>query len=152
MNPQAIESNGETRMRRAERIFGKRPWAGRILTGLITLFLLMDGGMKLFKPRVVVESTVQLGYAESSIVGIGMVLLACTVLYILPRTAILGALMLTGYLGGAVASQVRVGAPIFSILFPAIFACLMWAGLALRDRRLGAFVSAEITDRKRTQP
>ena len=146
MNAQAIESTGDTRMKGAEKISRKRLWAGRILTGLITLFLLMDGGMKLFKPRVVVESTVQLGYPESSIVGIGIVLLICTVLYILPRTAILGAVVLTGYLGGAVASQVRVGAPIFSILFPAIFGCLVWAGLALRDRRLRTLFSAEIAD------
>src|SRR6266516_2925899 len=82
-----------------------RLWAGRILSALPTLFLLVDGGMKLFKPPVVVQSTLELGYPESAIVGIGVVLLACTILYMIPRTATLGAILLTGYLGGAVATH-----------------------------------------------
>src|SRR5438309_945257 len=123
MNAQAITSK-------------KRVWAGRTLSGLAALFLLMDGGMKLFKPPVVVEATLQLGYPESAIVGIGIVLLACTILYLIPRTAILGAVVLTGYLGGAVASQVRVNAPWFNILFPVALGCVVWGGLWLRDRRL----------------
>ncbi len=117
-------------------ISGKRLWAGRIMSGLPALFLLVDGGMKLFKPAVVVEATKQLGYPESSIVGIGLVLLASTVAFLLPRTAILGAILLTGYLGGAVATHVRVGANSFNILFPVIFAALLWGGLWLRDCRL----------------
>ncbi len=138
MNAQAmIQSAGIS-----NRISTGRLWSGRVLTGLATLFLLVDGGMKLFKPRVVVESTVQLGYPESSIVGIGIVLLVCTILYIVPRTAILGAVMLTGYLGGAVASQVRVSGPVFSVLFPVIFGGLVWAGLALRDRRVQGLMTA----------
>ncbi|HXJ44938.1 MAG TPA: DoxX family protein, partial [Bryobacteraceae bacterium] len=84
-------------------------WTGRILSAIAVLFCLMDGGMKLFKPPFVVAATVQLGYPESSIVGIGVILLACTALYAIPRTAILGAILLTGYLGGAVASNVRAG-------------------------------------------
>ena len=80
----------------------KQLWAARILSGLPVLFLLMDGGMKLVKPAVVVEATLQLGYPESAIVGIGLALLASTLLYVIPRTAILGAVFLTGYLGGAV--------------------------------------------------
>lgn len=83
----------------------RRIWASRILTVLSALFLLMDGGMKLFKPRVVIESTARLGYPESTIVGIGVTLLVCTVLYLISRTAVLGAILLTGYLGGAVASN-----------------------------------------------
>ena len=115
-----------------------RLWTGRTLSGLAALFCLMDGGMKLFKPRVVVEATLQLGYPESAIVGIGMALLACTILYLIPRTAILGAVLLTGYLGGAVATYVRVSGPLFNILFPVLFACVVWGGLYLRDKRLRA--------------
>jgi len=111
-------------------------WTGRIMSALTTLFLLMDGVMKLFKPRVVVETTVQLGYPESSIVGIGIVLLVCTACYLVRRTAILGAVLLTGYLGGAVATQVRVGAPVFNIFFPVILGAMLWGGLWLRDRLL----------------
>ncbi len=114
----------------------KRLWTGRILSGLAAAFCLVDGGMKLFKPRVVVEATLQLGYPESAIVGIGMALLACTILYLIPRTAILGAVLLTGYLGGAVATYVRVSGPLFNIVFPVIFACVIWGGLYLRDKRL----------------
>src|SRR5690348_1550038 len=114
----------------------KRLWTGRILSGLAAAFCLMDGGMKLFKPRVVVDATLQLGYPESAIVGIGMVLLACTILYLIPRTAILGAVLLTGYLGGAVATYVRVSGPLFNTMFPVIFACIIWGGLYLRDKRL----------------
>jgi hypothetical protein len=117
-------------------ISNKRLWAARCLSGCAALFLLVDGGMKLFKPPVVVESTLQLGYPASAIVGIGIILLACTILYLIPRTAILGAVLLTGYLGGAVATHVRVRAPWFNILFPVIFGCLVWGGLYLRDRRL----------------
>jgi hypothetical protein len=114
----------------------KQFWAARILSGLPALFLLVDGGMKLVKPGVVVEATVQLGYPESAIVGIGLALLASTLLYVIPRTAILGAIFLTGYLGGAVATYVRVGGPVFNIIFPVIFGTLLWGGLWLRDGRL----------------
>jgi len=106
------------------------------MSGLPALFLLVDGGMKLFKPPVVVEATVQLGYPESAIVGIGVVLLICTILYLIPRTAILGAILLTGYLGGAVATQVRVSAVLFNIIFPVVVGALLWGGLWLRDREL----------------
>lgn len=114
----------------------KRLWAGRTLSGLAALFCLIDGGMKLFKPPVVVQATLQLGYPESAIGGIGMALLTCTILYLIPRTAILGAVLLTGYLGGAVATYVRVSGPLFNTLFPVIFACIIWGGLYLRDKRL----------------
>ena len=106
------------------------------MSGLPALFLLMDGGMRLFKPPFVVEATTQMGYPESVIVGLGCVLLASTVLYLIPRTAVLGAVLLTGYLGGAVATHVRVGAPIFNDLFPVVFGALLWGGLWLRDRRV----------------
>lgn len=106
------------------------------MSGLPALFLLFDGAMKLFKPPFVVEATVKLGYPESTIVGIGVVLLVSTVLYLVPRTAILGAVLLTGYLGGAVATHVRVEAGLFDIVFPVFFGALLWGGLWLRDRRL----------------
>src|SRR5580700_3567871 len=91
----------------AMSISKSRLWTGRALKTLAILFLLMDGTMKLFKPPFVVQATLQLGYPESTIVGIGVTLLFCTLLCIIPRTAVFGAILLTGYLGGAVASNVR---------------------------------------------
>jgi hypothetical protein len=114
----------------------KQLWTGRVLSGIVSAFFLMDGAMKLAKPAPVVQATLRLGYPESTILGIGIVLLVCTVLYLIPRTALFGAVLLTGYLGGAVATQVRVSAPWFNILFPVFFGCVVWAGLYLRDRRL----------------
>ena len=110
-----------------------RLWAGRILSALPALFLLIDGIMKLVKPAIVVETTVKLGYPESVISGIGIVLLACTILYLIPRTAVLGAILLTGYLGGAVATHVRVGEEVFPVIFPVILGALLWGGLYLRN-------------------
>jgi len=118
-----------------------RLWTGRIMSALPALFLLVDGVGKLIKPAPVVEGTVQLGYPESVLLGLGIVLLTCTILYTIPRTAILGAILLTGYLGGAIATHVRVGSPLFShILFPVYLAVLIWGGLYLRDERLGALI------------
>ncbi len=117
-------------------ISNKQLWAGRILSGLPAAFMLLDGGMKLFKPVPVVKATVQLGYPESVIVGLGIVLLASTFLYVIPRTALLGAVLLTGYLGGAVASNVRIHAPLFNITFPVIVGALVWGGLWFRDHRV----------------
>jgi hypothetical protein len=118
----------------------KALWAGRIVSGLAALFFLMDGLMRLPKPAFVVEATVQLGYPQSVIVGLGIVLTACTILYMLPRTAVLGAILLTGYLGGAVATHVRVSDPIFAICFPIIFGALVWGGLWLRDPQVRALL------------
>jgi hypothetical protein len=118
-----------------------RLWTGRIMSALPALFLLVDGVGKLIKPAPVVEGTVQLGYPESVLLGLGIVLLTCTILYTIPRTAILGAILLTGYLGGAIATHVRVGSPLFShILFPVYLAVLIWGGLYLRDERLRALI------------
>ena len=114
----------------------KMVWAGRIVSALPVLFLLMDAVMKFIKPPVVVQTTTELGYPESTILGMGIVLLASTILNAIPRTAVLGAILLTGYLGGAVATHVRVGGPLFSIIFPVIFGVLIWGGLWLRDARL----------------
>jgi hypothetical protein len=118
-----------------------RLWTGRIMSALPALFLLVDGVGKLVKPAPVVQGTVQLGYSESVLLGLGIVLLTCTVLYVIPRTAILGAILLTGYLGGAIATHVRVGSPLFShILFPVYVAVLLWGGIYLRDERLRALI------------
>ncbi len=114
--------------------------AGRITSGLAALFLLWDGVMKLLRPAAVVKATRELGYPESDIVGIGVVLLACTLLYLFPRTSILGAILLTGYLGGAIASQVRAEASWFNVFFAFVFACLVWGGLWLRDVRVRDFL------------
>jgi len=111
-------------------------WAGRVLSILAIPFMLADGVMKLMKPAFVVEATVQLGYAESMIVGIGTALVISTILYAIPRTSVLGAILVTGYLGGAVASNVRAQQVTFNILFPAVFGALVWLGLWLRDPRL----------------
>ena len=118
----------------------KMLWTGRIVSALLALFLLMDGVMKLVKPPVVVEATVRLGYPESVIVGLGIVLLTCTVLYLIPTTSVLGAILLTGYLGGAVATHLRVGEGLFPKSFPIIMGVLIWFGLYLRDQRLRALV------------
>ena len=115
-------------------------WAGRIISILPALFLLIDGIMKLLKPAVVVDATVKLGYPESTIVGLGIVLLACTILYLIPRTSVIGAILLTGYLGGAIATHVRVGDPLFPVIFPVILGAMLWAGLYLRNERLRSVV------------
>src|SRR4030095_1168619 len=114
----------------------KTVWAGRIISALPALFLLLDAVFKLIKPAPVVEATVKLGYPEGVIVGLGIVLLLSTILYLIPLTSVLGAILLTGYWGGAVATHVRVGESLFSIIFPVIFGALLWLGLFLREPRL----------------
>ncbi len=121
-------------------VSGAALWTGRVLSALPALFLLFDAAMKLVKPAFVVEATVQLGFPEGVIGPLGVVLLASTALYLVPPTAVLGAILLTGYLGGAVATHVRVGDGPFEILFPVFFGALLWAGLALRDRRVRALL------------
>lgn len=119
----------------------KRPSAGYILSGLPVLFLLVDAVGKFVKPAAVVEGTQQLGYSESVIVPLGVILLVSTIIYLVPKTSILGAILLTGYLGGAVATHVRVGSPLFShVLFPVYLGVMLWLGLYLRERRLQAVV------------
>ena len=124
----------------------RRSWAGIILSTLPILFLTMDGVMKFVKPEAVIKGTVELGYPVSTLNGIGAALLLSTVLYALPRTAFLGALLLTGYLGGAVATHVRVGNPLFThILFPVYVALLVWGGLWFRDSRVRELVAGRRT-------
>jgi len=118
----------------------KSLWAGRIMSALPVLFLVVDAVMKLAKADVVIKTTVGLGYAETVIVPLGIVLLACVVIYLIPQTAVLGAILLTGYLGGAVATHVRAGQGLFEMLFPVVIGALLWGGLALRDSRLHALI------------
>ena len=113
-------------------------WTGRVITALVGLFLLFDCTVKLMKASSAVQGTVQLGYPESTVVPIGMVLLASLAFYIIPRTSILGAILLTGYLGGATATMVRVGSP--WILFPVLVGMLVWAGLYFRDDQVRALI------------
>jgi hypothetical protein len=120
----------------------QRVWAGRVASTLAILFMLFDGVTKVLQVPAVVQASAQLGFGAGATVGIGILALACTALYTLPRTTLLGALLLTGYLGGAVAIQVRLGAPLFSVLFPLLFGALVWGGVALRDRRLRALFAA----------
>jgi DoxX-like family len=120
----------------SSKLSAPKIWTSRILQCVAAAFMLMDAGMKLAKPAFVVQSTAKLGYPESTIVGIGVALLLCTILYAIPRTAIFGAIFLTGYLGGAVASNVRAATPLFNVVFPLVFAALVWAPLVLRNKRL----------------
>ncbi len=113
-----------------------RLWTSRVSTGLAAAFFLFDAGGKLFKPPVVVAATVHLGFPESTILGIGVALLVATLLYLIPRTSVLGAILLTGYLGGAVAANVRAQQALFNIIFPVVFATIAWGALWLRDTRL----------------
>ena len=116
-------------------------WAGRLLTAFPALFLLVDGIMKFFDIPQAVAGMTQLGWAPSLAPMLGVVLLSCLALYVFPRTAVLGVVLLTGYLGGAVATQVRVGNPILShVLFPVYVAVMLWGGLWFRDGRLRALM------------
>ena len=114
-----------------------RTWTGRILSGLAVAFLAMDASMKLFGVKEAVEGTVSLGYPASVLFGLGVVQAICLTLYLIPRTAVLGAVLWTGYLGGAIATHVRVENPLFThVLFPIYVAALLWGGLWLRDSRV----------------
>jgi hypothetical protein len=128
----------------ADRITGVskgRLWTGRILSGVLASLLALDALAKFARPEPVVKGTVELGFPESSILPLGAVLLASVLLYVLPRTKIVGAILLTAYLGGAVATHVRVGNPLYShVLFPVYVGALLWVGLTLRDRRLEALL------------
>lgn len=114
----------------------RRQLAGRVLTGLAGLFLIFDGVGKLMMPAQVVEASGRLGFPLSLTPGVGFLLLVLTLVYLLPRTAVLGAVLLTGYLGGAVAVQLRAGSTVFETVFPVLTAILVWAGIYLREERL----------------
>lgn len=117
----------------------KALWSGRVLSGLAAAFMAMDGVVKVLQLPVAVEGTVKLGYPAGVILWLGLIQLALLALYLIPRTAALGAVLWTGYLGGAIATHVRLGNPLFShVLFPIYVAGFLWLGLWLRDRRLRA--------------
>lgn len=119
----------------------KALWGGRTLSGLVTLFLAFDATIKVLELPVAVEGTAKLGYPTTVIFALGIVQILCLIAYLVPRTAVLGAILWTGYLGGAIATHVRVGDPLFShILFPTYVAGFIWAGLWLREPRLRALV------------
>jgi DoxX-like family len=113
-------------------------WTGRVLSILAVIFMLFDSAGHLFKPAPVVQAFAQLDFPLKLSVTLGIIQLLCTAIYIVPQTAVLGAVLLTGYLGGAIAIHMRVGNPLFECLFPAIIGILFWAGLLLRNTRLRA--------------
>jgi hypothetical protein len=116
-------------------------WAGRTASALAVAFLVFDSVGKLLEVQPVIEGTLSLGYPREIVFTLGVILLVCVLAYVVPRTAVLGALLLTAYLGGAVATQVRVEAPLFThVLFPTYVAAFVWGGLLLRDARLRAFL------------
>jgi hypothetical protein len=115
----------------------KAYWAGHIISALPVLMLLFSAVMKFAAPPVVLDGLTKLGYPSSVLLGLGIVEITCTVLYFIPQTAVLGAILLTGYLGGAIATHVRVGDPFY---IPIILGVLLWLGLFLRDTRLRALV------------
>ena len=117
----------------------KMRWAGYILSALPALMLLFSAVMKLMKPAPVLQEFARLGYQENVILGLGILELACTVIYLIPRTAVLGAILLTGYLGGATATHLRIGDPLTNYM-TIVFGILLWGGLYLRDERLRALI------------
>jgi len=119
-----------------------RLWAGRIMGAVAVLFLLFDSVIKVLKLAPAVEGTIKLGYPGTAVVGLGILELACLAVYVISPTSVFGAVLLTGYLGGAVATHVRVGNPLFThILFPTYVAALLWGALYLSDARLRAVVA-----------
>ena len=118
----------------------KSLWAGRIISGIPVLMLLFSGVLKLLKPAAVVNEFARLGYAENVTLGLGILEIACAVVYVIPHTSVLGAILVTGYLGGAVATHVRIGDPLFNVIAPILFGVMFWGGLYLREDRLRALI------------
>ena len=129
--------NAETQRTTVPAVSRKMLWAGRIMSALPVLMLLFSASMKLAKPPMVVEGLVKSGIPEHLALPIGLLELACTILYIIPQTAVLGAILLTGYLGGAIMTHLRVGE---AWIGPAVFGVFIWGGLFLRDPRLRALI------------
>jgi DoxX-like protein len=116
-------------------------WTGRVLSAIAVLFLMFDAIGKLLRPAPVIEGTTQLGWPVSAILTLGVIQVICLIAYLIPRTSVLGAILWTGYLGGAIATHMRIGNPLFThVLFPTYIAALLWGGLWLRDRKLRALV------------
>jgi DoxX-like family len=115
-------------------------WAGRVLSGVVVLFMLFDSVTKILKAQQVNDATIRIGFPLGTIVPIGVVLLVCTTFYVIPQTSVLGAILLTGHLGGAVSANVRAGSPTFNSAFAIVFGVLVWLGLYLREPRLRALL------------
>ena len=120
-------------------------WTGRGLTALVALFMVFDGVIHVLKPAPVVDAFAQLGVPLHLSVGLGVIELACTVLFAIPRTSIIGGLLLTAYLGGATATQVRVEAGWFPTIFPSLLGALLWGGLALRNARVRSLLLNDLS-------
>jgi hypothetical protein len=119
----------------------KMLWAGRILSGLVVLFMLFDSVIHLLKPPMVVDAFVRIGFPVNLSVTLGVILLVCVILYAIPQTSVLGAILLTGYLGGAVVTNLRAGGSLFGeTLFPVYFGILVWGGVFGRDARVRALI------------
>ena len=133
----------EKNIKKSVTVFGSKKmlWAGRIVSAIAVLFLLMDGVMKVMQLTPVMESFEKLGYPTNVALSLGILQLVCVICYVIPRTSILGAILLTGYLGGAVATHVRVGDPLFShVLFPVYLGILVWGGIWFRNERLRSVI------------
>ena len=127
--------------RRAAHASRRALWTGRVLSGIAVAFLAFDMAIKLLGVQAAVEGTTQLGFQPHHLPILGLIQLGCLILYVVPRTAPLGAVLWTGYLGGAIATHLRLDNPLFShVLFPTYVAALLWGGLYLRDSRVRALV------------
>jgi hypothetical protein len=145
MTTQSSQTIGKAMPTEADPASISKPvlWLGRVLSGLVIVFLLFDGAIKLVPWPVVTETMDRIGYgsSESLARSLGIITIACTVLYAIPPTSIVGAILLTGYLGGAMASHLRIGSPLFShILFGFYLGLMLWGGLWLRDKSLRSLI------------
>lgn len=124
-----------------------RLWTAWIMSGVVALFMLFDSVIKLIKPGPVVEGTLQLGYSEHHIAVIGALGLLPTLLYLFPRTAVFGAVLLTGYFGGVIATHIRMDAPLFThTLFPVYLSVMMWGGIWLRQEKVRKLIPFSRTE------
>jgi hypothetical protein len=145
MSTQAVETAGKAvpAMAMTAQVSRSARWLGRVLSGVVILFMLFDGAVKLVPWPIVTETMDRMGYgsSESLARSLGAISLVCTLLYAIPPTSFVGAILLTGYLGGAMASHVRLGSPLFShVLFGFYLGVMVWGGLWLRDRKLRALM------------
>jgi hypothetical protein len=145
MNVQASQTIHEARPAVADKTPVSRParWLGRVLSGLVIVFMLFDGAIKLVPWPIVTETMDRIGYGSSETLArsLGVIIAVCTVFYAIPPTSIVGAILLTGYLGGAMASHLRIGSPLFThTLFGFYLGLMVWGGLWLRDRSLRALI------------
>jgi hypothetical protein len=138
----ALETPASTSAGRSRGGSRSRAWAGRVISGIAVLFLAMDAALKVLQVPVAMEGTEKLGWPVDVVFWLGLLQVACLALYLIPRTALVGAVLWTGYLGGAIATHVRVLDPLFShTLFPIYVAVFLWGGLFLRDARVGALIA-----------